>query len=162
MNRFLYIPYCSFHDRSTLRGFIRTEATRFIRNSSDRAAYVDTLSFFINNLRARGYPTKFIAKSLTGISYDNRSTYLQPPQHKAKVWDDSLVIFITHLDHLTKFKYFKSIILRYSNTLMSEPRLAENLKDTRFIIAKRRAPSLYRILINNRAPPAPSQEKQGK
>jgi hypothetical protein len=78
MNLYLYIPYLSFHPEAMKRSFIQTELTRYIRNSSERADYVQLKQIFYQRLRDRGYPHAFLQPVFAGIRYADRSYFLWP------------------------------------------------------------------------------------
>ena len=159
MNKFLYIPYTSFHRKVTLTGFIGTEVRRFIRISSDELAFLDTLVFFVRNLRARGYPSTFIIDALEGIEYARRAEYLTPRDKTANATDlSSLLIYKSHLDTHSKHRLFSLAIRHFLRTATTElkapyhsPYLLTVLENcTKMIVALRRSPSLYQTVINNK------------
>jgi hypothetical protein len=83
MNLYLYIPYSSFHPVALKRAFINTELQRYIRNSSDRAAYVHLKHQFYQRLRDRGYPSKFLLPLFNSIYYDDRRLFLLSKSQRA-------------------------------------------------------------------------------
>jgi hypothetical protein len=84
MNLYLYIPYRSFHTEAAKRSFIQTELMRYIRNSSDRDAYLRLKGLFWDRLRDRGYPSRFLSTIFDSIFYDDRHYFLLPTAHLAQ------------------------------------------------------------------------------
>lgn len=84
MNLYLYIPYSSFHPVPLKQSFITGELQRYIRNSSDRAAYVQLKHQFYQRLRDRGYPSKFLLPLFNGIYYDDRRLFLLSKAERAR------------------------------------------------------------------------------
>lgn len=76
LNRFLYIPFSSEHPPHTLRAFIRSEAVRYIRLSSNRDSASRTIQLFVSALVQRGYPVPVIMTALQGLCYSSRSSLL--------------------------------------------------------------------------------------
>lgn len=76
LNKFLYVPYASYHSRDMKLSFIRTELMRFVRNSSNVDDYLHTRTFFFNALRDRGYPLRFLIEAFSAVEYKNRHIYL--------------------------------------------------------------------------------------
>lgn len=168
MNRFLYIPYKTFHRQTSLVGFIGTEVRRFARNSSDEAAFLDTLLFFIQNLRARGYPAHFIAKSIHGITYARRAEFLTPRPKAPPTFSNRASFYVTHLAHHTKLKAFRALIHRHMDSLRSMTTAAGAPRSLvtvvraieRTVIAYRRSPTLHQLVINNKPPSAAGPPRQ--
>lgn len=78
MNLYLYIPFSSFHTDAAKRSFIQTELMRYIRNSSDRDAYLQLKRLFYQRLRDRGYPSSFLLPVFNSIFYEDRALFLHP------------------------------------------------------------------------------------
>ncbi len=77
MNRFLYIPFSSYHSRAMKLAFIKAELIRFVRNSSSESSYEETCKSFYYRLRRRGYPDRFIVSAFKQVEYKNRQQYLK-------------------------------------------------------------------------------------
>ena len=60
VNKYLYIPFESFHPASNKRAFIKGELMRYARNSSNFTTFADTRELFWKRLRLRGYPYHFL------------------------------------------------------------------------------------------------------
>lgn len=76
LNKYLYIPYESFHPASNKKAFIKGELMRYARNSSTNLAYVNTREKFWKRLRVRGYPVRFLLPLFREIKYSNRRKWL--------------------------------------------------------------------------------------
>ena len=81
-NLYQYIHFLSNHPKSTLRGLIIGEATRYVRTNSTQQLYLDQIRKFTNRLIDRKYPPKFIKKALKKVhlkkvNYKRRTQYIQ-------------------------------------------------------------------------------------
>lgn len=79
-----YLHYSSCHPRHTFKGIVIGEAKRTIRNSSDLQTYNTHISDLITHFIHRGYPRKFLKKTLANITYSSRTqllTYVKPKTH---------------------------------------------------------------------------------
>lgn len=69
INKFLYIPYGSFHPPGALKSFIYTELLRFKRLSSTAEAFECTKARFHRCLRARGYPAAYLNANFARVNF---------------------------------------------------------------------------------------------
>ena len=72
LNKYLYIPFESFHPTSNKKAFIKGELMRYARNSSSFSSFTETRLLFWKRLRLRSYPAKFSLPIFREISYSNR------------------------------------------------------------------------------------------
>ena len=79
LNRYLYIPFSSFHHSGMFNSFMHAELIRYVVTNSDRVWFDCMVSKFTHRLLRRGYPQAVISAALAKVSYDRRPTYL----HKA-------------------------------------------------------------------------------
>ena len=79
-NRYLYIPYNSFHLPSSKISTLRTELIRYVRNCSNELDYLQLRRALYDRLRARKYHHAFLAPLFaeTDSLYLQRSQLLQP------------------------------------------------------------------------------------
>lgn len=80
LNKYLYIPFNSFHSHSLKKGFIKAELIRYIRNSSSFENYVAIRNLFFERLRARGYPATTLVEWFTQVTFADRESFLQPKE----------------------------------------------------------------------------------
>lgn len=76
-NRLLYLPMVSNHPQSMKAGIIKGESIRTLRNSTDKAAWLNALRFIFKGLMARGYPPSLIEKAWKGIRWEDREYYIR-------------------------------------------------------------------------------------
>ena len=81
-NLYQYVHFLSNHPKSTLRGLIIGEATRYLRTNSTQQLYLEQIRKFTNHLIDRKYPPKFIKKALKKVNfkkvnYKRRTQYIQ-------------------------------------------------------------------------------------
>ena len=77
-NKYLYIPYESFHPSSNKKAFIKGELMRYARNSSSFKSFSETGKKFWKRLRVRGYPFRFLLPLFREIRYSDRKRWLNP------------------------------------------------------------------------------------
>ena len=86
LNKYLYIPFESFHPSSNKKAFIKGELIRYARNSSTFKAFSETREKFWKQLRVRGYPFRFLLPLFREIRYSDRKRWLiQKPKHRSKI-----------------------------------------------------------------------------
>jgi len=78
MNKYLYIPFKSFHTKPMKQSFIYTELIRYIRNNNNIEDYVNVKWEFYKRLRDRGYPPTFLLPTFQSIYYEDRPLLLLP------------------------------------------------------------------------------------
>ena len=90
LNKYLYIPFESFHPANNKRAFIRGELMRYTRNSSTFKAFSETREKFWKRLRLRGYPVGFLLPLFREVKYSNRTRWLS---RKRKSRHGRMVVF---------------------------------------------------------------------
>ena len=76
-NKYLYIPFESFHPSSNKKAFIKGELMRYARNSSSFASFAETREKFWKRLRVRCYPLRFLLSLFRAIRYSDRKGWLE-------------------------------------------------------------------------------------
>ena len=76
LNKYLYIPFESFHPSSNKKAFIKGELMRYAGNSSTFNLIYDTREKFWKGLRVRGYPFRFLLPLFREIRYCDRKKWL--------------------------------------------------------------------------------------
>lgn len=77
LNRFMYLPFSSAQPVSVKRAFLREELRRALVAFSSEDDFTEYKLAFFHRLRARGFPSSFILRSWSDISYAQRSTLLE-------------------------------------------------------------------------------------
>ena len=94
LNKYLYIPYESFHPSSNKKAFIKGELMRYARNSSSFKSFSETRNRFWQRLRVRGYPFRFLLPLFREIRYGDRKKWLvQKPSNRSGV--NKTIVFKT-------------------------------------------------------------------
>lgn len=79
-NRYLYIPWHSFHSESMLLSFIHGELHRYARTCSHPAWYACLCELFLHRLLRRGYPLAVLQRAFARVEYAAaRAAFLAPP-----------------------------------------------------------------------------------
>lgn len=75
-NKFLFLPATSAHPPAQMKGIIKGEAIRLLRNSSDKTAWLEALNTVFKGLLARGYRGQTIQHEWKKVRYEDRETYI--------------------------------------------------------------------------------------
>jgi hypothetical protein len=81
LNRYLYIPYSSFHHKGVFQSFVHAELIRYVITNTERCWYDCMVAKFSHRLLQRGYPQQWITAQITNVSFDDRDKYLQRSTH---------------------------------------------------------------------------------
>ena len=86
LNKYLCIPFESFHRSSNKKAFIKGELWRYARNSSSFNSFYDTREKFWKRLRVRGYPFRFLLPLFRVIRYCDRKKWLyKKPKNRSSL-----------------------------------------------------------------------------
>ena len=78
LNRYLYLPYTSYHPTHAKKSFIKAELLRYVRLSSKKYDFLQVKEKFFIRLRNRGYPVWFLIPIFEDVKYESRSKLLKP------------------------------------------------------------------------------------
>ena len=78
LNKYLYIPYSSFHHPGKFKSFMNAELIRYVVTNSDVWWFNCMVSKFTSRLLQWGYPMSVISSAVSKVSYANRPKYLKP------------------------------------------------------------------------------------
>lgn len=123
LNRFLFLPFNTYHTNHTKRGFIRGYVQRIIRLSSTFETYLKDRNAFVEQLRHRAYPLNFITSSISGLRYEDRSKHLEPKQKNSK----PPLVFVLEHNPKTQGINIKKILLKHWHILMQSQRYIDTL-----------------------------------
>ena len=112
LNRYLYIPFISYHPNHAKRSFIKAELIRYVRLSSCLSDFLEIRKKFFNRLQNRGYPRRFLSEVFSEVHYNSRHKYLSRSKDKSK--DVShLVFFKTFRNPLFHNVHLKNLFLNH-------------------------------------------------
>jgi hypothetical protein len=77
LNKYLYLPFCSYHPVHCKKGFITSELKRYLIRSSDARSFASLRQSFFDRLRARGYPNRFLSPLFESVRFSERESLLQ-------------------------------------------------------------------------------------
>ena len=78
LNRYLYLPYTSYHPTHAKKSFIKAELLRYVRLSSKKYDFLQIKEKFFVRLRNRGYPVWFLIPIFEEVKYESRNKLLKP------------------------------------------------------------------------------------
>ena len=96
LNKYLYIPYSSYHQPGMFSSFLNAELIRYVVTNSNPIWYNCMVEKFTYRLLQRGYPQSVIDSALGKVSYSDRPKYLQHLCHKEKDGNCAFVIPYAH------------------------------------------------------------------
>jgi hypothetical protein len=140
MNKYLYIPYFSYHPPATLGGFIKGELIRYSRSNSEFHNEFAIRKLFYKRLADRGYPHSY----LNTIFRLSSSTRLQIPRTI-----DPEVEAIQVLPYIKSTRIMKLKTFLTSCDILPDPFL-------RVIPVWSTTPSLGRLLLQSKLSPEQS------
>ena len=144
ISRFLYIPFRSYHLRSTQQAWIKAEILRHARNCNRYEDYVSLVQLFYDHLRARGFPKQFLLPIFTNINYSRKREELLSLNRKNKESRTALIPFTTRLHPwLRRFRLNK--LLQQHSSLLP--------KDFRIVVGWKNPPTIGDKLIHSRLGP---------
>lgn len=80
LNKYLYIPYDSFHSPGMFKGFIRAELIRYVLTNSEECWFDALKQMFFFRLRRRGYPAALLERVGAAVQHSQRGAYLFNPR----------------------------------------------------------------------------------
>lgn len=72
LNRYLYLPYTSYHPTHAKKSFIKAELLRYVRLSSKKYDFLQIKEKFFVRLRNRGYPVWFLIPIFEEVKYESQ------------------------------------------------------------------------------------------
>mgnify|MGYP001809584684 FL=1 len=81
LNRYLYIPYSSFHHKGVFKSFVHAELIRYVITNTEQCWYDNMVAKFSHRLLQRGYPQQWISAQAAAVSFSDRDKYLQRSTH---------------------------------------------------------------------------------
>jgi hypothetical protein len=77
LNKYLYLPFCSYHPVHCKKGFITSELKRYLVRSSSAQSFATLRQQLFDRLRARGYPNRFLLPLFESVRFSDRDVLLQ-------------------------------------------------------------------------------------
>jgi hypothetical protein len=152
MNKFLYIPNRSAHPTYTKRGMIRTELLRLARISDNEANFIVARNRFYENLRARGYPSRFLIPCFVSTKYHERNNYNSEKKNTANNNNATPLVFVTDYNAATiKLRLHERLSLALSSLNQ------DSSQQPNIIIARRFPPSTGKKIIRAKFTSSPGQ-----
>ena len=84
LNRYVYIPFNSYHPSHAKQSFIKAELIRYVRLSSELSHFLEIRKKFFNRLQNRGYPCRFLSEIFSEVHYDSHRKYLSRSKDKTR------------------------------------------------------------------------------
>ena len=119
LNAYMYLPWKSSHPIAHKKGFITGELKRYAIQESSENGFMEMRKKFYDRLRARGYPSKFLLKCFSSVSYSLRPQLLstQPKDKKPP----PIVLKLHYSPHIKKLQV-GALVRNRLKTLLQQPR----------------------------------------
>ena len=75
-NKFMYIPYRSYHQRHSIKNYVWGELTRYVRYNTEEKNFKKLKTKFFLRLRNRGFKKYLLRKLFSKITYTQRNKLL--------------------------------------------------------------------------------------
>ena len=137
-HKFAYFDPLSDHPHHVFRGIVKTECIRYIRNSSGKDDYLNSLRLFKMRLLKLGYTNKFIDKNM--VKYNSVVNYPLMQSRKESVLN-KVFCFVQYYRSNKAFSVIKEILRRARTTLNLSKELflvGEVMPKLRNVISTRR------------------------
>jgi hypothetical protein len=99
-NAYLYLPFSSAHPPHVWHAFLRGELIRYVKRCSRLHDFVIMKLLFYTRLLRRGYPVSVIRKSFATVSFDMRSSFLEPKVPSALSTTQRIPLVLTYSKQL--------------------------------------------------------------
>lgn len=76
LNKYLYIPYTSFHHPGMFKSFVYAELMRYMITNTEKCWFESMVRKFVHRLKRRGYPLRFIEPIVAKVQHAQRLQYL--------------------------------------------------------------------------------------
>lgn len=141
MNRYLYLPFKSFHTIHAKSAVVVTELKRYVRNSTSADAFVRTAQLLYQRLRARGYPPAFLAYWFRRVTYSQRAALLaKTPKESQNKSMDSTIVFNTEWNPLYRYVNIRKVLTQHWPGSLS-------LKKENLIVSYKRPSNIGNLLV---------------
>ena len=115
--------FTSCHPPGVRKGFIKGEASRFLRTNSSKATFKENITQFKRRLRDRCYPDNLVDKTLSKVKFSERMSALQNKQKAGK----RVLPFVT--EYRPSVPYLKNILMSKWHLIENQPLLRNIFKD---------------------------------
>jgi hypothetical protein len=112
LNKFLYIPPFSFHNKHIFKAFIKGELIRYVRFSSSQQDFEKIRCEFFLHLLARKYDVIYLLDVFRNVSYNDRNKYLIKKKDKQDEKKDILIFKIAHNPRIRQLE-IRNTLLRH-------------------------------------------------
>jgi hypothetical protein len=143
LNAYQYIPFKSYHQPSTLKGWVKGELKRIIRTHTEYSKCVLVANLFLQRLLARGYRAAFVKEIAADLRYQDREKYIFP-EPKANAYGKDTIFVTLPSNPLFEDRFYpcRALIAAWFNSL----KRYDPFKDKRLKVVYTRAKTLGQYL----------------
>ena len=146
MNKYLYIPYSSFHSKSVLKGFIKSRLINYVVTCSRESDFMDMRCKFRTRLLERAYPPAFIDQVFMGVCFGYRQQYLDVKKETDDLKLTSL--FIDYSIHTGCELHLKNIISNVHEKFLDNTDIQTVTGGIAPLVVYTKGKSLHSLLVN--------------
>jgi hypothetical protein len=145
INKFLYIPYSSFHTKQGKESFMFSELDRYATHNSSYYNYRADKNKFYQRLRVRGYPPWFLDKVFSRHFYYRRTTLLQKRSFKHSNCKVMPLLFKTKHSSRHKTMGLKAFLAKAHKLIQEVPSL-KKFHERPPLVCLKRGKNLHEVL----------------
>jgi hypothetical protein len=143
LNKYLYIPFSSYHHDKAKTAWIKTELLRYVRTNTDFKHFCDMRSKFLSRLKERGYPVPLILGVMKEVKFADRQTLFEKTETSANLKPP--VVFKTEYNAISRRSNLRRYLNEYHGQLKDKPNTQTLFGDRPPIIAYKKGPSLLTV-----------------
>jgi hypothetical protein len=117
-NKLLYLPAISHHPGIQKTGVIIGEAIRCLRNTSDKAKWLNAMNWIFKGLRQRGYSGRMIQHKFRQIRFEDRMKYITGERNDSR---PKQITVMTQFNKETRH-YWRKLLRKYPLTAILKPK----------------------------------------
>eukprot|EP00455_Lapot_gusevi_P012915 TRINITY_DN1621_c0_g1_i1.p1 TRINITY_DN1621_c0_g1~~TRINITY_DN1621_c0_g1_i1.p1 ORF type:complete len:732 (+),score=48.12 TRINITY_DN1621_c0_g1_i1:349-2544(+) len=125
INRYLYIPFSSFHPKKVKANFVKNELQRYVRNTSVESDFLDIRRAFRQRLQARGYPLVFLKPIFDSVSFADRPRLLKTRARADADKQRTPPVLVTELSPITCSLHLRSLLSLSHSKILNDSLLCQ-------------------------------------
>jgi hypothetical protein len=116
LNKYLYIPYTSFHHHSVFTSFVTAELMRYVVTNTDLHWYECMVRKFSHRLCQRGFPRHLVASVTSRIAHSMRQQLLQHSTKQRRTAGSKSVLVVPYAQGIPELRLQQALRAVYENS----------------------------------------------
>jgi hypothetical protein len=144
LNKYLYIPWHSFHHPGMFKSFMHAELLRYVVTNSDAVWFDCMVAKFAHRLRERGYPLASIQAVISRVSYADRPAYLAAASGAARAAPSGVLALVVPYSRDVSVMQLPALL---RSSLMDFPTVAARLAHEQVFVCFTKNRNLGSMLV---------------